>query len=217
MACVLFASRTSAKFIKGSFVTAPFRNWKKMNDVSSHFNQTHYHKTALKSMNTAKQNLIVSIPTNVEQMLHFGHENPITVGKKLESIVKSIIFLGRNGLPLRGHREDSSKILTGEDPGGLFLNVIQFRVDSGDQILHEHLNNMDKNCTWLSPRIQNEIIDICGKVIQESIIKDIKEAKIFGLMADEVADVANMEQMPLVLRYIKDNAGIFSGLWVSSP
>ena len=40
----------------------------------------------------------------------------------------------------------------------------------------------------------------------KKIVNKIKESTFFSVLADEAQDVSNMEQMPLVLRYI-DNSG----------
>ena len=53
---------------------------------------------------------------------------------KLASIAETILFCGRQGLALRGHRDDTPS--TKECPHG---NLLEFRVQAGDHILQEHL------------------------------------------------------------------------------
>ena len=54
--------------------------------------------------------------------------------------------------------------------------------------------------------IQNELLGCCGEQIIEHIINEVKEAKFFSVLADEVSDVSSQEQMLMVLWYV-DKAG----------
>ena len=51
------------------------------------------------------------------------------------------------------------------------------------------------------------MIECCGEHIRNTIIQRIKDASFYSILADEAQDVSNMEQIPLVLRYI-DSSGI---------
>ena len=71
-----------------------------------------------------------------------------------------------------------------------------------DPVLKGHLvNPRQKNVTYVSPRIQNKINDIIGKhIIQKSILEQIRKAKFFSIMVDEVTS-HNTEVMPLCIRF----------------
>ena len=60
--------------------------------------------------------------------------------------MKTIIFCGRLGIALRGHKDDGiidiDTAISGRE--GNFRALLAFRVDSGDSILEEHLNNSNK-------------------------------------------------------------------------
>ena len=61
---------------------------------------------------------------------------------KLKSIVKTVIFCGRQGIALRGHRDDGPSLQTSANHGN-FQALLQFRIDAGDQVLKEHLKTAD--------------------------------------------------------------------------
>lgn len=46
------------------------------------------------------------------------------------------------------------------------------------------------------------MISVIGTHIQKKIIKEVKEAKFFTILADEVVDCANIEQVSIVLRFV---------------
>ena len=74
-----------------------------------------------------------------------------------------------------------------------------------DPILKGHLERpRQRNATYISPRIQNEIIesDIIGKnIIQKSILEQIRHANFFSVMVDEVTS-HNAKVMPLCIRFV---------------
>ena len=69
-------------------------------------------------------------------------------------------------------------------------------------VLGEHLASAPRNATYTSSIIQNQIIDILADQIRQKIIRKVQGAKWFSVVADEVTDVSNKEQLSLVLRYV---------------
>ena len=110
--------------------------------------------------------------------------------KILVSITEAIIFCGKQNIALRGHETDK----------GNFRALLEFRA-SHDTVLKDHLENGDPRSMYLSPRIQNELISICGNTITENIVAKCNRAFCFGFMADEATDASTMEQMAMCLRY----------------
>ncbi len=84
----------------------------------------------------------------------------------LHQIVSAILFLGKQGLALRGDKEDIS--VSTNNPGN-FLALLKM-ISLEDPVLCHHLHTPRlKNATYLSPRIQNEIINIIGNDIVNEI------------------------------------------------
>lgn len=64
------------------------------------------------------------------------------------------------------------------------------------------LPSRQRNCTYISPHTQNEIIKIIGKLmIQKSIVDEIIQARFYSIMVDEVTS-HNQELMPLCVRFV---------------
>ena len=104
-------------------------------------------------------------------------------------------------IPLRGHRDDSSHMEDDSVNCGNFQALLDYRVSAGDIILKEHFENANRNATYRSKTIQNELIDACGEFITKEIFDKIKEAQYFAIMTDEGTYISNKTQLPLVLRY----------------
>ena len=79
------------------------------------------------------------------------------------------------------------------------------RVSAGDNILRDHLASAAKNASYTSPDLQNQVIDILGDHVREKILVKVREAQCFTLIADEVTDCSNKEQLSIVIRYVDQN------------
>lgn len=102
---------------------------------------------------------------------------------KLKSIISSIIFLGKHGLPFRGTSDDTA----------VFNNLLNFRVESADVKLENHLKKGNKNALYISHRIQNTIISNLGSVISNIILNRVKNAECFSVLADETMDIKGVD------------------------
>ena len=80
------------------------------------------------------------------------------------------------------------------------------------QFLHLHTEDNQQLVPWLqrksdkytSPEIQNEIMGIMVKCILRDVAASIKQANYFTLMADEVTDVVNKEQVAICIRSVNE-------------
>ena len=60
----------------------------------------------------------------------------------------------------------------------------------------------ETSTTYLSPKIQNETINIIGyDVLQADLVNEIKQAKFFSIPAHEVEN-HKVEQFPICIRFV---------------
>ena len=85
---------------------------------------------------------------------------------------------------------------------GNYLQLIPFRVAAGDGILKRHIFKGPINAKYISKTIKNELICLCGEEIVTGIISEIKESILFSILADEVEDCSNTEQMSFAIRFV---------------
>ncbi|XP_057307823.1 zinc finger MYM-type protein 1-like isoform X2 [Hydractinia symbiolongicarpus] len=212
--CVLFGHKFSSKLSKiKKLFSEPFKYWP---DACANFVK-HESSTGLHAYTSAT---FTSFMANyfgnsqpIDVLLDTNHQKKITENrKKLIPIVQAIIYSGRQGHALRGHRDDSQYHgELGEFSGGRvgnFVELLNFRVQGGDTALADHLKTCPKNATYISKTTQNELINCCGSVILDEIIQEVKSNTFFSILADEAADLSNKEQMSLVLRFVDSNLNI---------
>ena len=115
-------------------------------------------------------------------------------------------FCGREGISLKGHRDDS----TSENVNhGNFKALINIWVMSGDFPLDQHLKTEAKNAQFTSKIAQNDLLTGMKKYMQEYNTKDIvRQSSVNGAafydIHAEVRDVSNTEQLGIVIRYINE-------------
>ncbi|CAF0922783.1 unnamed protein product [Brachionus calyciflorus] len=66
-------------------------------------------------------------------------------------------------------------------------------------------NNLNAN--YLSPEIQNELLEIIGKQIKTEIIEEIKRNRIFSLILDGTSDICDDEQISVCFRFLQNTTG----------
>ena len=76
--------------------------------------------------------------------------------------------------------------------------------------MKQHLHEGNPRTKYTSPMVQNELIDICGKIISDEIVSSCNSALFFGFIADEATDAAKVlmnETNPIIIVF-SDNCRI---------
>jgi hypothetical protein len=204
--CVLFGGITGGKGghqALGALVCKPFNRWKDAIEVFQAHSESEYHKTSIVMADNFLK-IAAGEKTDVLSKLDAERVRQIQQNRaRLIPIIKTIIFCGRQELALRGTNEKGSVLQPDESSNdGNFRALLRFRIDAGDSLLKEHLNSSASNAVYTSPAIQNDIIGICGQVIQDELVRRVNSAKCFTVLADETTDIARTEQMSVCVRYI---------------
>jgi hypothetical protein len=122
----------------------------------------------------------------------------------LYQIITSIKYLCRQGLALRGDRDESDSNLR---------QLLKLKAED-DVILMEWLKR--KENVYTSPDIQNEIIKLMGISILRDITSQLQCTPFLTIMADETTDASNREQVTVFLRWVADDLQVhedFLGLY----
>jgi len=118
------------------------------------------------------------------------------------------LFLAKQNLAFRGHKEDESSLNKGN-----FLEMVEM-LSKYDPVLKEHLMRLNQSTcrlhvsvSYLSPETQNQFINVLANHVKEKLLMDIKAAKYFGIMFDSTPDISHTDQMSEVIRYVKIHNG----------
>ena len=86
---------------------------------------------------------------------------------------------------------------------GDFLSLLKLAVVRDCPVLKELFSSCSKNTTYSSKKIQNELVDICAKQVVGKCIAEINDSSMFSIVEDAAVDISNVEQMPIVIRYVE--------------
>uniref|UniRef100_A0A452GQH4 DUF4371 domain-containing protein n=1 Tax=Gopherus agassizii TaxID=38772 RepID=A0A452GQH4_9SAUR len=120
----------------------------------------------------------------------------------VKRMVDVVIFLSKRNLAFRGSNEKRA------DPSnGNFLGLFEL-LAKYDNVLSKLLQRIKKAETpvqYLSPQIQNELIQLVASNIQEANIAQLKKAKYYSVNLDCTPDVSHEEHMSVVLCFVECN------------
>ncbi|XP_075063917.1 52 kDa repressor of the inhibitor of the protein kinase-like [Mixophyes fleayi] len=129
--------------------------------------------------------------------------------QRLKPIVETILFLGRQNIPLRGHRDDGELCKEADTEPlmneGNFRELLQFKDNSGGTALANHLENTHSNAAYISENTQNQLTECCAEEIRRVILERVKESKYYCVIFDETTDISHSSQLSLCLSYVYKN------------
>ena len=204
--CVLFSSFGAGVGHQplGKLVVTPYTNWKDAVEDFNRHQQSTYHQTCV-----LKADNLLAVADDKQEAVALqvctGLKAQIVENRRrIKPIVDTVIFCGRQGISLRGHR-DSGPLTPSQEPienDGNFRALLRFKVRSGDRDLGSHLQSAGGNATYISPKTQNAIIAACNELLVAEVVKRINAAEGFAVLADETTDIAGVEQFSLCARYL---------------
>ena len=186
-----------------------FTNFKKMYEVSDLHAAREYHKVAIAVCDAFVERKSGKQESVLIQLREGARETIQNNRKKLCSITEIIVLCGRQNIALRSHRDsgtDMEGVQAASTNHGSFCALLNF-VSRLETLLRDHLQRAARNAT--SPEIQNQLISILGDHISNAILRKVPSSLCYALIADEVTDCSNKEQLCIVIRYVEpDTASI---------
>jgi len=121
----------------------------------------------------------------------------------IKRIINVTLTLGIQNLSFRGH----NKKINSENRGN-FLAIIDL-LAKYDPVLSELLKRGPKKISYLSPTIQNEIIDMLSECVKKSIISDVQKVPFFSYyITDTTQNIRKQDQMSQIIEKNEDNKPI---------
>lgn len=95
-------------------------------------------------------------------------------------------------------------MLDNETRDGHFRSILRYRA-KGDEYLRKIIEGPGQRNKYISPIIQNQIIEACNTLILNKIITEINNSRCFFILVDETTDMSNIEQLTICVRYVDSN------------
>ncbi|XP_018402038.1 PREDICTED: uncharacterized protein LOC108779168 [Cyphomyrmex costatus] len=201
--CRLFASN-DLKYVQNAFVRNGFQQWWKLYPKVKQHENNSIHVASFEKWKEMEMRIRnrQTIDRSLQDQIKKEMKNWIKV---LERILDAIMFLAKQNLPFRGHRESIDNI---NYNSGNFLELIKL-IGKYDPVMKEHLVSIHSAhqthlpISYLSPQIQNEFITLLARCVKDKILSEIRKAKYYAILFDSTPDVAHIDQMTEIIRYVK--------------
>lgn len=191
--CVLFGSQT--QFSSG------FSDWKNASQRIKAHEDTAMHRTSLLTL-ISRRRSHGRIDTSLEIQFNKEQEYWISLLTRVVSVIK---FLSSRGLAFRGESEH-----LGSRDNGNYLGILELLAEY-DPFLRSHLDKYGNQGrgkpSYISSTICEELIKIMGDKVLESIVREVQDAKYFSLSVDSTPDISHVDQLTVILRYVKTTDG----------
>ena len=160
--------------VDASFVTSGFSKWKLATTKFDKHQCSQCHSEAV-----LKTVTLHAVTKDFGETLSREHEQEKIENRKcLLKAMSSVKFLARQGLPLRGHDNESNSN---------FMQLLQLRGEN-DATLASWL--MKKSDNYTSPLLQNEILKTMALNVLRQVSNSFHLAPFVTLMVDETTDVS---------------------------
>ena len=129
-------------------MTRPLTNFKKALEMLHKHTDKEHHKVAIVRAEEFERSMSGQQPDIQQKMSKSLAERISANRQKLSSIMKTILFCGRQNIALRGHRDSALDIERDVDDSqnhGNFVALLNFRIDAGDSVLEQHLSTAARN------------------------------------------------------------------------
>ena len=209
LTCILFAAEENTHNATklDQLYTSPFQCWTNAQRIfRNHMEKSPLHHTASLRASFFRQSIENKTKFIDIQMNKIVDKQVERNGEKLAPIVDAVTLCGRQNLALRGRRDDAQHYDDSKSNLGNLQEILKFlECYRKNSVFDKHLLNSPTSSTYRSKTTQNEILTIREEMIKEKLSSEVKKAKYFSVLADEAADVSNVEQMPLVIRYVNSD------------
>lgn len=178
--------------IDEAFVLRRYCNWKDASGDKGWFashESSSVHKKAIEVIETLPRTT-----RDIGEQLSSAHaEEKLRNRAYVLKVFQTIQFLARQGLALRGDQNDLESN---------FLQLLRLRGADDDNIRKHLEQHSDK---YTCHQVQNEMIKIMALTVLRKLATDFHTCVYYTLIADEVTDSSNREQVVVCLRRVDED------------
>ncbi|KAL9678414.1 hypothetical protein QQ045_016258 [Rhodiola kirilowii] len=182
------------------FTQNEFYGWKNMMCKSSGIVSHVGGINSIHSSSMCKWENLRNPSKHIERLMSTLSSQEVTDNRlRLNATILVVKVLARQGCSFKGNDESIDSLNSGNFDA--ILDLLKVNED-----YRKVLDSGPKNATYRSPRIQKQIANILGNKVRAKIREEVGDSK-FCILVDEALDVANKEQMAIILRFV-DSKGL---------
>ncbi|KAJ8044923.1 Zinc finger MYM-type protein 1 [Holothuria leucospilota] len=147
--------------------------------------------------------------SSVLKKLQATHAEEVQVNRNyLKAIIETLVFCAQQNIPLRGNNEKQDLLCERSDVNrGNFLELLSLRCRDIPWLKSRFEKQSDIHRSWISPAIQNELLQIHLELLRKLQAVDFRDAVDLGLILDETSDLSRDEQVSVCIRWVHEGSG----------
>lgn len=196
--CILFSSDSTGSANRSAMCGTGVSDWKNISAILASHEKSHEHMSNFQKWKELEIRLKKNKTIDEEHLRKIREEEKYW-HQVLERLIALVRVLGTQNLAFRGSNENLFACGNGN-----FLKFVEY-LAMFDPIMREHIRKISDNETrvhYLGKNIQNELIQLLSNAIQENILSAVNNAKYFSVVLDCTPDVAHVEQMTIIVRFV---------------
>ncbi|KAM8977687.1 52 kDa repressor of the inhibitor of the protein kinase [Pelodytes ibericus] len=119
----------------------------------------------------------------------------------LKSLFEILILMGRQNISLE---VQSSEVPEGIFTPDNFQALLECRINSGDEVLGKRFEMTAVNLEYCPQKQQRQMLEICESCIREEVVREVRDAPFFSILADDAVELVEGEHLPLFVRFIDE-------------
>lgn len=121
----------------------------------------------------------------------------------LRSLFDVVVMMGRQNIPLQGHsdKEPRSHAFTPSN----FQALLEFRINAGDEALRRRFETSPASLEFCSSTQLSQILEVGERCVCEELLSEVKEARFFSLVMENVVEIAGENRIPTFIRFVDQN------------
>lgn len=177
--------------------TEGYDDWSNVSKVVGHHECSQEHNQCQIKFYTRSTTL-----ARIDSTLKIQIENEINYWRSvLRYVIAVIKKLSSRGLPFRGEDERF-----GSKKNGNFLMCLEL-ISEFDPFISNHIakygNPGSGRTSYLSSTICDEFISLLASKVAKTIMDEMKASKYFSIIVDSTPDISHIDELSLIIRYIK--------------
>ena len=135
--------------------------------------------------------LATSLPSSTSVQLSSASQLSVQTAKEQQKARVALRFLGRQGLPLRGH----------DDAEGNLQQTLKLTQQDSAELRHS------RHSKYTSPDIQNEMSMMTHSILRQIVLR-VQTGKFYSVIADETTHSSRKQQLSVCIRSASDDLQI---------
>ncbi|XP_044142907.1 52 kDa repressor of the inhibitor of the protein kinase [Bufo gargarizans] len=119
----------------------------------------------------------------------------------IKSLFEIVLLMGKQNVSLEGRNFKDQNGIYSQDN---FQALLEYRINSGDEVLRKKFEMLAVNQEYCSRFQQEQILDVCDRCIREEVMRDVRNSQFFSIIVEDAVDLAGEEHMPIFIRHIDD-------------